>query len=188
MGRRIRVKVSYTDNAGNFEGPLVSEPTDVIRGPLLVKNTEQALYTNSTTLLDNVLSSYAQGFRVGSGRGYSLESIGIGLGQIDDLSTVGSQLVVQVHKSGPGTSGSIGDFLCTLVNPSSFTANSVNYFSAPATGCILVPNTFHFVSIMRTEIDDDKVSVWRTLSDDEDAGASRRLEHQRSLIRIRSGQ
>ena len=138
----------------------------------LVKNTGQTLLTgNSLTSSD---TSFAQGFTTGShADGYTLSSIGFAFPAIADTSTAGSQLTVTLNAD---DNGNPGDALCTLSDPSSFTALAVNTFDTPPTGTrhcpALAPSTTYFAVIDRVTITSDLIEVAITTSSSEDTGGA----------------
>ena len=139
---------------------------------VFVKNTGQTLLTgNSLTSSD---TSYAQGFTTGShADGYTLSSIGFDFGTIASPSTAGSQLTVTLNAD---DNGDPGDALCTLSDPSSFTAIAVNTFDTPPTGTrhcpALAPSTTYFAVIDRVTITSDLIDVTITASSSEDTGGA----------------
>ena len=138
----------------------------------LVKNTGQTLLTgNSLTSSD---TSYALGFTTGShADGYTLSSIGFAFLTIDDTTTAGSQLTVTLNAD---DNGNPGDALCTLSDPSSFTAMAVNTFDTPPTGTRHCPtleaSTTYFAVIDRVTITSDGITVAITTSSSEDTGGA----------------
>ena len=133
----------------------------------LVKNTGQTLLTgNSLTSSD---ASFAQGFTTGShADGYTLSSIGISFLTIAATSAAGSQLTVTLNAD---DNGNPGDALCTLSDPSSFTAIAVNTFDA-STCPTLAPSTTYFAVIDRVTITSDRIDVGITSSSSEDTGGA----------------
>ena len=173
-GKRIKVKVSFTDDLGNPEGPLESLPTDVVAAAdVLVKNTGQA--SGSTArILDNTTTKRAQAFTTGANAaGYTLNSVGFVFDTIANTTTAGSHLNVTLNADSSGSPGSV---LCTLADPNSFSASGLHTFSAPTTGTDLCPaltaSTTYFAVIERvTHVVADTISLAETTSTDEDNGS-----------------
>ena len=136
---------------------------------VLVKNTGQTVRTDAP--LTSVVEKRAQQFTTGANTcGYTLSSIGIDFSTIGDTSTAGSQLIVTLNAVSSGKPGSV---LCTLTDPTGFTANAVNTFDAPATGCpLLTRNTTYFVVIERVNSTADTIALNSTNKPDEDTGGA----------------
>ena len=98
---------------------------------VLVSNTGQTSETGGVAL-DNTVQSHAQGFNTGTNDdGYTLHSIGFKFHNISDTSTASADLQMTLNED---NSGAPGDALCTLTDPTSFTASGVHTFDAPSTG------------------------------------------------------
>ena len=90
-GKTVKVKVSFTDDAGFAEGPLVSEAYPAT-GTIVARNVTTALVSNTgqplsatTYLLGGQGKRYAQEFRTGANAGgYHLETVGV---YIDSISS-----------------------------------------------------------------------------------------------------
>ena len=137
---------------------------------VLVSNT--GLFQSDTgSVLNATFAAVAQEFTTGpvSG-GYTLSSFGIRFKAIGDLSTVGSELTVTLNED---SSGEPGNALCTLTDPSSFSANAVNTFTAPTTGTGVCPtlasNQSYFVVMTRANNTTDTIS-YNVEDFDEDLG------------------
>ena len=119
--------------------------------PTLVKNTGQTRWRVGAPLWQSV-PKRAQAFTTGAeANGYTLDSIGIRFDFINPSRThmlvIGSQLTVTLNADSGGNPGAA---LCTLSDPSRFTAYAVNTFDAPATCPALAANTTYFVVIARS--------------------------------------
>ena len=135
----------------------------------LVKNTGQTA-ESSGLALSSTTPRRAQAFTTGANpAGYALSSIGIQFQAIDTPASAGGELTVTLNADG---SGSPGDALCTLADPASFSANSLNTFSAPTTGMGACPaltmETTYFVVVMRANDTTDSIELSYTDSDSED--------------------
>ena len=172
--KQIKVKVSFTDDQGFPEGPLVSEATATIVGAnVLVKNTGQTS-DGTTRTLTNIRSARAQAFTTGPNtEGYELASIGFLFDDIDNTSVAGSQLTVTLRAD---SSGDPGNTLCTLSDPSSFTGSGVQTFTAPTSGSNLCPtlagSTTYFAVMERGAVTSDTISLKTTNESNEDPGSA----------------
>ena len=155
VDQRIKVKVSFTDDAGapaGAEGPLASLPTDPVAGSdVLVRNTGKPVFTGASATLSSSSSKFAQRFTTGSTlAGYALNSISVLFTTIGDTTTVGTELTVTLNAD---DSGSPGDPLCTLSDPATFFASGIHTFSTPTTGTDLCPtldpSTTYYVVLSR---------------------------------------
>ena len=178
-GKKIKVKVTFTDDLSNPEGPLESLPTDVVvAADVLVRNTEQA--SGSTArILDSNTTKRAMAFTTGaSATGYTLTSIGFVFDTIANTSTAGSHLTATLNAD---SSGSPGSALCTLTDPTSFSASGLHTFDAPTTNpCpTLTANTTYYAVMERvTHVFADTISLKETTSTNEDSGSVVRLVHR----------
>ena len=144
-GHTIKVKVSFTDDEGNAEGPLVSAATSAVAAP-------PATYPSADALLSNLSRSHsanvtigtfladkftqAIGFTTGSNPGgYELRSIRADMDGFDS----GDGVRVRIFSSS-GTAP--GSNVARLRNPTA--ADGVREFTAPA-GTILAKDTLYFV-------------------------------------------
>ena len=171
-GKEIKVKVTFTDDLGEPEGPLESLPTDVaVAADVLVKNTEQSS-GSITRILDNNTTKRAQAFTTGaSATGYTLNSVGFVFDTIANTSTAGSHLTATLNADSSNSPGSV---LCTLTDPTSFSASGLHTFSAPTTNpCpILTANTTYFAVIERvTHVFADTINLKETANTNEDSGS-----------------
>ena len=170
LGQQIKVKVTFSDDRGNPEGPISSLPTDAVApSNLLVSNTAQA--PNSGLILNNALPRQAQGFKTGINEdGYTIDSIGLAL-HFSDTATAGADLQVTLNEK--NNSNQPGDTLCTLTDPATFTDEAVNEFQAPGTCPTLTKETTYFVVIERVNISGSStISTAKTSSDAEDTGSA----------------
>ena len=144
VGKKIRVKVSFTDNAGNSEGPLTSDaypasgtiaPASITPPPgtdVLVSNTGEALLLGGTSSIG--AQSFVTGFNAG---GYAVSAV-----QIRLKSVSGKTTVVKIRED---NNGEPGDLVATLTNPASLSSNDINTFTAPA-GTTLAASTTYWIT------------------------------------------
>ena len=142
---------------------------------VLISNTGQTAHS-SGTVLTTTTAKLAQGFTLlasASTAGYTVDSIGIAFHTIGDTSTVDDDLTVTLNAN--SSSGSPGNVLCTLSNPSTFSASGVHTFDAPTTGTacpLLTQNKTYFAVIERANNNTDTISLNTTASTDEDSGGA----------------
>ena len=151
---------------------LSSGPAEAQTAIVLVKNTGQTADATSPTL-DATNAKRAQWFTTGANAtGYTLGSIGINFDAIADTSTAGSELTVTLN--GLDTSGLPGAAVCTLSDPATFTAESVNAFNAPtADACpTLAASTNYWIVIERANSNTSAISYKTTSSANEDSGGA----------------
>ena len=144
VGKKIRVKVSFTDNAGNSEGPLTSDaypasgtiaPASITPPPgtdVLVRNTGEALLLGGTSSIG--AQSFVTGFNAG---GYAVSAV-----QIRLKSVSGKTTVVKIRED---NNGEPGDLVATLTNPASLSAHNINTFTAPP-GTTLAASTTYWIT------------------------------------------
>ena len=144
VGKKIRVKVSFTDNAGNSEGPLTSDaypasgtiaPASTTPPPdtdLLVSNTGEALANGVTSSIN--AQSFVTGFNAG---GYTISAV-----QIRLKSVSGKTTVVRIRED---DNGNPGDLVATLTNPASLSSYGINMFTAPP-GTTLAASTTYWIT------------------------------------------
>ena len=144
VGKKIRVKVSFTDNAGNSEGPLTSDaypasgtiaPASTTPPPdtdLLVSNTGEALANGVTSSIN--AQSFVTGFNAG---GYTISAV-----QIRLKSVSGKTTVVRIRED---DNGNPGDLVATLTNPASLSSYDINMFTAPP-GTTLAASTTYWIT------------------------------------------
>ena len=144
---------------------LAALPSPAQAQNVLVSNTEQ-----STT--SEARRYFAQPFTTGGNTGgYILSNVGIGVGTALGSGTI-SDFRARILADSSGSPGST--VIATLTNPSSFTANAVNVFSAPGNPT-LAANTTYYVEFVKTsggELFSAIAAFDRTTSDSEDDGAS----------------
>ena len=167
VGKTVKVMVRFIDDDGFSEGPLTSAETDKIK-PFqfpLVSNTGQA-ETGHNALSTNT-PSVAQGFSTGaSADGFYVGSVGIDFTAIASLGTAASELTATINEASGGNPGSV---LCTLADPPSYAANSVNYYTAPA-DCILAASTTYYVVLARANNNTHQIRWAATTATAEDSG------------------
>ena len=129
LDQTIIVRVSFIDQDGHPEGPLSSAPTGIVTAPdLLVKNTLAGVNAIATQASDPRIG---QAFTTGSSlAGYRLNSLGFRLHAVADPASAGNDLEVTLNEA--ASSGEPGAALCTLDDPATFRANSINRFTAPS--------------------------------------------------------
>ena len=170
VDKQLKVRVSFTDDQGFTEGPLVSEPTFPIAGrDLLVRNTGQTVATALNPRLSTTRPKIAQGFTTGPDtEGYTLESLGIRFQSITDTSTAGTEITAtlnEVSSTNPGTA------LCTLNDPAFFTSSGVHTFDAPGTCPTLAATTTYFLVIARSNVNSGTIRFNATNKTVEDPGS-----------------
>ena len=179
-GHTIKVRVSFTDDAG-FEESLTSTATAMIDDPtLLVKNTGQAIEAVSH-VLDGTHPRRGQRFTTGQeSRGYGLHSIGIEFrDNAPDSSQVATELTVTLNASAGSEPGRV---LCTLTNPSAIPDHAVSAFSASG-GCpTLKPSTQYFVVIERANLISGSIKPAATASQNEDLGSASNWAIENRLV------
>ena len=156
-------------------GALLHAPTPAeAQSAVLISNTGQTADSGGQAL-NSTTAKRAQAFTLLAGAsadGYTVTSIGIAFHTIGDTSTIGADLTVTLNAS---SSGSPGNVLCTLSNPSTFAASGVHAFDAPTTGTtcpLLTQNKTYFAVIERANNNADAISLNTTGSADEDSGGA----------------
>ena len=170
LGQQIKVKVTFTDDRGNPEGPISSLPTDAVApSNLLVSNTGQT--PDASLVLINTIPRQAQGFTTGMNEdGYTVDSIGLAF-DLSDTATAGTDLQVTLNEK--NNSNQPRDTLCTLTDPATFTDEAVNEFQAPGTCPTLTKETTYFAVIERVNISGSStISTAKTDSAAEDTGST----------------
>ena len=168
--KKLKVRISFTDNQGFEEGPLVSEPTALIAGrDVLVSNLNQT--DNRDFAFAAAAPISAQAFTTGAETdGYTLDSVVVPLLSSADLSTIGPQITATIRNNANGLPGTT---LCTLVDPPSFDSGR-NTFTAPTTGTtcpILSANTTYFIAVEHSAPATTAVHIGGTTSSSEDPGS-----------------
>ena len=169
--KRIKVKVSFIDNRGHLEGPLVSDPTaTIVPADVLVRNTSQT--SDSSQGLTNSRQLRAQAFTTGAAdEGYNLDAIGFLFNNIASTATAGDHLTATLNEE---TSGDPGNVLCTLTDPTSFTSSGLHSFTAPTSGTqcpTLTAHRTYFAVINRVTVTSDAITLQLTNSSGEDPGS-----------------
>ena len=171
--KRIRVDVTFTDDLSVPEGPLSSVLTDTIApSDLLVRNTTETM--GSGFYLVTNQPERAQAFTTGSYiAGYQLDSVGFHFTNIANTGTAGSQLEVTL-RSEEGVNP--GEALCTLTDPTAFSASGLHTFKVPTSGSdqcpALAPGGTYFAVVERVTITSDGISLTTTASSTEHAGSA----------------
>ena len=163
-GKRIKVRVSFTDRGDNPEvvtsvpfGPLV-RPAPLPSPSTLVGNTGQSPSASAT-----ITGTYAMRFKLGThGQGYEISSVEI------DLAAAPSSLSVSLWTGGP-PGGSAAETrrakLFDFENPAAFQVG-LNEFPAPA-GAFAHQNVDYWIVLSGFG---SSLSITETTSDAEDAG------------------
>ena len=150
IGRRLVVKVTFTDDLLNLEGPLESQDAREV-GPLnlIVSNTNADPAFRVPLALTATTPKLAQSFIASESAGtFTLDFIELQFGNIGNTATIGNGIAVTLNED---SSGSPGGELCTLENPATFSSSGGHKFYAPtATISTLCPkletsNTYHVV-------------------------------------------
>ena len=139
----------------------------------LVKNTAQTTTTPGESI-DASFPKFAQKFTTGSdAEGYTLGSIGFLFEEIADTSTAASELTVKLYDE---ISGEPDTALCTLTDPSSYSASGLHTYDVPSTetdACpTLTTSTKYIVVIERANVVTDAITLAITNEDNDDAGAA----------------
>ena len=172
-GKQVRVDVTFTDDAGNPEGPLSSEATaTIVPADLLVKNTGQQPSSSPQDIGSSFIHGAAQAFTTGAYIRYELDSIGFSFNNIADTATAGSELTATLNED---NNGSPGKTLCILEDPPSFASSGTHTFTAPTTGDTPCPqlsaNTTYFAVLNRANDYDDAILVNVAQNNNEDEGS-----------------
>ena len=167
-----RVKVWFTDDAGNSEGPLISAPfakTSISVAELLenadalFKNTSKAITPKWERDPDGIslINLRYEGFWVGAAQqfttgnypgGYTLTKIGIRNHNVPDNM---DRVYVTLNAVHPSDQILPGQVLFAMNNAASFQTQSVNYFTAPGGAVRLAPSTKYWI-VVNDNIDDGK--------------------------------
>ena len=135
----------------------------------LVSNTGQTASAGGYSL-NAAFAKRAQGFTTGADAlGYRLTSIGVRFGTIDASADPASELSATLNAA---SSGDPGDAICTLTPPDSYTADSVNTYTAPDDCGVLSSGTSYFVVIERHTSFTGAIKLDATAKIDEDADAA----------------
>ena len=133
IGNAMVVKVSFTDDQNNPEGPIASGATHFV-GPknLIVKNTDRDTDFDLPRSISGTTTKFAQSFLSSSSAStFALDFIEFTFGNIGDTATVGDGITVTLNEN---SSGSPGGELCTLANPATFSTSGPHNFHAPTAG------------------------------------------------------
>ena len=162
LGKTIKVKVSFTDDASNSETlTSVATATVTVAVTTFISNTGQTSTIGSTSIL-------ATAFTTGTGT-YTLSSVGIFL---PDAPTGSITPTVQIYGD---TGGNPGTLMATMTNPNTFADNAVSIFTAPdntllsasTTYWVVTSNSaetngagFHAGTIANTNLDSGTAAGW----------------------------
>ena len=150
IGNALVVKVTFTDDLGNPEGPLLSSATHPV-GPknLIVSNTRGDTAFRTNIALTATTPKLAQSFVADvEADSFTLDFIELTFGYIGNTATVGDGITVTLNED---SSGSPGGELCTLANPGTFsTSGAHKFYAATAKISTLCPlleasSTYHVV-------------------------------------------
>ena len=124
IGNALVVKVTFTDDLGNPEGPLLSSPTHPV-GPknLIVSNTRGDTAFRTNIALTATTPKLAQSFVADvEADSFTLDFIELTFDNIGDTATVGDGITVTLNED---SSGSPGGELCT---PATFSSSGAHKF------------------------------------------------------------
>ena len=156
VGKSIKVRVSFTDNA-KFPESLTSAAVTVPVAAL-VSNVGQTAATGAAQV--NTPQSQGQGFTTGSDSGgYTLGSVELA---VSSFSGTASNITVSIYSESSGNPGTV---VHTLTTPASISA-AVTTFTAPS-GATLAASTTYYVVISTTS---SGISLSRTDATAEDTG------------------
>ena len=161
-GKKVLVEVSFTDNAGNREGPLVSAVTLPIipASVVLVSNTEQG---DHSSIAFDVNSMFGQAFIAGNNpTGYTFTSV-----TIISEDPQGDDLALELCEI--GTDGNTPENCTVLTPPASFTSGPL-FFYAPTGSTLTLSNGSTYMVVFKSP-GGQRVDVDGTLSDGEDASS-----------------
>ncbi|WP_419553735.1 hypothetical protein [Candidatus Poriferisodalis sp.] len=156
QGEAIKLKVSFIDDKANSETLTSAATAEVRERPQFLVSNLNAGVTGASGIqrtLNAARSGFAQAFTTGPRTGgYPIGSVSIQISHLFDASTAADDLRVTII--GAASDNGPGDALCTMANPSSFSAPGVVAFDAP-TGegaCPqLAAETTYFVAIEWTD-------------------------------------
>ncbi len=135
----------------------------------LVKNTGQTRESSTSELTASVPLGAVSFTTGGNAPGYTLSSLGVYFGSVPTATgftaTLNESATVN-DADAPGTAK------CTLTNPASYTASSVNTFGAPTDCGKLAPKTTYFVVMERDSSAVGTIDFGVTASDPEDSGGA----------------
>ena len=159
VGKTLKVRVLFTDDAGNAEMLTSKETTTLAR--VLVSNLDRNVATGGRA---SDLKNQTQQFTTGSHlNGYDLISIGVRIGH----GLIGGPTPLTLHLYTMTSIGELGDRLYTLTTPDPFRVGRAIYFVAPA-GAALLAGTDYALVFTHTNSRDNAFGVSGTLSDGED--------------------
>lgn len=142
--------------------------TEAQTATTFVKNTGQTGSAANATL-DSTFPAHGQGFVTGSVEGgYRLTSIGIYFATVGETNAA-AKIVVSLRETSGGNPGTT---ICTLTDPASISADSVNEFSVPSTCDLVEDATTYFVVIERTDLSGGSIELQGTAATADDAGAA----------------
>ena len=176
IGKGLIVKVTFTDDEGNPEGPIESPPTKFI-GPrnLIVSNTGGDINLRTNIALTADIPKLAQKFVSDvDANNFTLDFIELIFTNIGNTGTVGNGITVTLNAD---SSGSPGAALCTLANPATFSTSGSHDFYAPtatiSTLCpLLQASTVYHVVVAKDSSYTESVSVTHHLAKRTDLGSA----------------
>ena len=149
-----------SDKVDSFSFTLPEEAT-------LVSNTGQTRASGTASLGSSNLLIGAR-FTTGTDAKYQPTSFGLYVGDAP-----GTGLTATLNQSATVSGATVpGTAICTLTNPTSYSANSVNEFAAPTACGTLAADATYFVVLERPSSATWDASLGVTTSDDQDAGAA----------------
>ncbi len=170
---KIKVKVTFTDDESNAEGPLSSALSDTITpADVLVRNTRQTRRSTGEDFDSRTPDLIAQGFTTGANAGgYTLDSIGVHFWDTANAFVPAANRISATLNA--DSSSEPGTELCSLTNPATFGASGLHTFAAPETGTTcptLHANTIYWVLVKNTATQSSRLSA--TNSGNEDPGGA----------------
>ena len=142
---KIKVKVTFTDDESNAEGPLSSEATDtIVPADVLVRNTKQTRRSSGEDFDSQSPDVIAQGFTTGANAGgYTLDSIGVHFfSTANNMSPAVNRISATLNADGGSEPGAE---LCSLANPATFGGSGLHAFAAATTCPTLHAGTTYWV-------------------------------------------
>ena len=150
-GTTMWVADSSSDKLYAYEMP--ASVSAALRTPSrLVANTDQT--RGRMVGIHSSNPKIGQGFTTGTFTdGYVLTSVAVSFGIIGADVTLTTEMSATINEPDETDGSKPGDALCTLVGPPSYARESLNTYTAPASGCQLSPNTAYFVVLEREHED-----------------------------------
>ena len=176
IGKALVVKVTFTDDLGNNEGPLQSPPTNLIGAKnLIVSNKDEDPGTRFAIALTATRSKLAQDFTSSATADtFTLDFVELTFGNIANTSTIGDGITITLNDD---SSGDPGSALCTLENPDTFSSSGAHNFYAPTEDISslcprLEPSTAYHLVIEKKSSYTDAVTITHHLNKRTDSGSA----------------